>query len=92
MSEQRLIACAALRYADGTILCAPRHGGEMVYSVAKRLGLDSIDPEQGFCTNTFNEFVTRTEAWKIAEAAGQIRYRCGGDDADGGTLYSENLY
>ena len=54
--------------------------------------------EQGFLTNKYDpavnnyRFVTRTEAWKIAKAAGQIIRRCGGDDADGGTLYSENLY
>lgn len=40
----------------------------------------------------FGNFHTRTEAWKIAEAAGQIFRRCGGDTVNGGTLYSENLY
>ncbi len=88
----RMIACAALRFPGGPIICAPRHGGPMVYALMEQIGLVGIEPEYGFCTNRFDEFVTRQEAWKIAEAAGQIRYRCGGDDADGGTLYSENLY
>ena len=32
------------------------------------------------------------KAWKIAEPAGQIRRRIGGDTINGGTLFSENLY
>ena len=46
--------------------------------------------EQGFI-DQHGQFHTRTEAWKIAEANGQIIKRVGGDDANGGTLYSENL-
>jgi hypothetical protein len=49
------------------------------------------EEDQGFI-DQFGKYYTRTEAWKIAEAMGQIRYRCGGDTANGGTLYSENLY
>lgn len=47
--------------------------------------------KQGFIDQR-GVFMTRTEAWKVAYAAGQILRRCGGDDANGGTLYSENLY
>jgi hypothetical protein len=47
--------------------------------------------QQGFVTN-LGRFVGRRRAWKIAEAAGQIVSRCGGDTAFGGTLYSENLW
>ena len=47
--------------------------------------------EQGFIDNQ-GQFLSRTDAWKVAEAAGQIIMRVGGDTADGGTLYSENLY
>ena len=47
--------------------------------------------EQGFIDN-FQEFVSRRESWKIALSQDQIKHRCGGDDVDGGTLYSENLY
>ncbi len=86
--DRELIACAALRFPDGTILAAPRHGGAMNGALKSRLGLQG-DPEQGFLTNRFDRFVTRKEAHAIAQAAGQIRYRCGGDD---GRLFSENLY
>ncbi|CAE6710389.1 hypothetical protein [Candidatus Nitrotoga fabula] len=47
--------------------------------------------EQGFI-DQHGVFMTRTEAWHVAQASGQILRRCGGDDANGGTLYSENLY
>lgn len=47
--------------------------------------------EQGFI-DQWGTFLTRTEAWKIAEAANQIAFQVGGDTIDGGTLYSENLY
>jgi hypothetical protein len=44
--------------------------------------------EQGFI-DQFGVFMTREEAYVVAKAAGQIKYRCGGDD---GVLFSENLY
>ena len=50
-----------------------------------------IKSEQGFI-DRFSKFHNREEAWKIAEAAGQIRRRVGGDTINGGTLFSENLY
>lgn len=49
------------------------------------------EKEQGFIDQR-GKFYTREQAWKIAEANGQIIRRCGGDTANGGTLYSENLY
>ena len=47
--------------------------------------------DQGFINN-HGKFLSRTEDWKVAEAAVQIIRRVGGDEIDGGTLYSENLY
>lgn len=89
MSNQERIACAALRHPPtGLVICSPRHGGPTVYRIIAALNLDG-EFEQGFCTNQFDRFVDRQEAHKIATAAGQIIYRCGGDDD---TLYSENLY
>lgn len=54
-------------------------------------GLSDMAAEQGFIDNR-RVFVDRNKAWKIAEAANQINFRCGGDTEEGGTLYSENLY
>lgn len=49
----------------------------------------SGDAEQGFI-DQWGTFMTREQAWRVAEVAGQILYRVGGDY--NGTLYSENLY
>ena len=50
-----------------------------------------LDSTQGF-VDQFGKSYTREEAWIMAEANGQIIRRVGGDTANGGTLYSENLY
>jgi len=90
MSDQERIACAALRHRDnGLIVCAPRHGGFMIVRVIELLGLRYDDFDQGFVTNLHDRFVTREEAWTIAEKAGQIIQRCGGDR---NYLFSENIY
>jgi len=52
---------------------------------------DGTEWEQGFLDNK-REFLSRTEAWKVAVSANQLVSRCGGDSSNGGTLYSENLY
>jgi hypothetical protein len=49
---------------------------------------DGRATEQGFI-DQFGVFMTREEAYEVAKAAGQIKYRCGGDE---GRLFSENLY
>lgn len=83
------IVCAALKNEDGDIVLCIRH-----YDHFSRDSL-SISPddvvEQGFVDKN-GRFLTRTEAWKVAEEAGQIIRRVGGDTANAGTLYSENLY
>lgn len=90
---QQVIVCAAMRdRKTGNIICSVRHWDKTTHWL-----FDSpeeartFDDEQGFVDNKY-QFLTRTEAWKVAEAAGQIKRRCGGDTTDGGTLYSENLY
>jgi hypothetical protein len=91
------IVSAANKYGD-VILVGVRHGSEDMYSlwdnVLEHDGafFDNYGrEEQGFITSKYR-FVTRTEAWKIAVEQKQIVRRVGGDDSDGGTLYSENLY
>ncbi|MFC4706080.1 hypothetical protein [Paraburkholderia caffeinitolerans] len=56
-----------------------------------RMDTEGDPVDQGFIDNE-GRFLGRVEAWKVAEAAGQIVRRVGGDHVDGGTLYSENLY
>ena len=89
--EQRIV-CAAMRNKDGHIICSPRHFDPLARQLIQIFEKGAwAGAEQGFVDQRQN-FLTRTEAWKIAEANGQILRRCGGDKANGGTLYSENLY
>lgn len=92
-TEAQYIVCAANRLPNGHLLLGARHWDQKMRDQYKLSGSEDIVDfdNQGFMDQRGN-FLTRTEAWKVAEKAGQIRYRCGGDEADGGTLYSENLY
>jgi len=93
--EQRRVVCAANRYHKHIIL-GIRHWDTAMrtqFGVMEDHGMfdDEITPgqwEQGF-VDQFGKFMTREEAWIVAEAAGQIIHRCGGD---GEKLFSENLY
>jgi hypothetical protein len=67
-----------------------RHIDLIKPSYAYRRNTD-YDFEQGFVDQKGN-FLSRTEAWQVAQTANQIIRRVGGDTANGGTLYSENLY
>lgn len=91
----RRIVCAAIRdVRSGFVVAGVRHFDEIMRKNAKQYDTESsVAPNwrQGFLDNNY-QFLTRREAWPIAEAAGQIIRRCGGDDAQGGMLYSENLY
>jgi hypothetical protein len=89
-SAIRCVVCAAIRNVnDGTITLGARHFNCFV----RALGLGHEYPdeahEQGFIDQD-EKFLTREEAWIVAEAAGQIRHRAPG--CDGPELYSENLY
>ena len=93
------IVSAANRYGV-VILVGVRHGSSDMYSlfdhaedVCEFSFKDTLSDkeQQGFITSKCR-FVDRKEAWKIAVAQKQIVRRVGGDDSDGGTLYSENLY
>lgn len=94
--EKEFILCAAINY-HGTIICGRRHGD--CYKVLKNLLSKDFDPDdlpnredQGFLTS-FNRYVDRKEAWKIAKENNQIKF--GGDASENGEesiLISENLY
>ncbi len=81
------IVCAALQYDTGELIVGPRH-----FCPVMRKQLENSDdngiPEQGFI-DQHGKFYNRTEAWIIADNAGQIVRRVGGDEKK---LYSENLY
>jgi hypothetical protein len=92
MDKPRVVVCAANRYIPtGHIVCSARHYDD---NMIKQMYMshipwkDSENIEQGFI-DQFGVFMNRKEAWRVAERAEQIKYRCGGD---GKKLFSENLY
>lgn len=95
--NQRIVCAANRDIATGDIILGARHWDMRMreayadWMIANDFAKGSHFREQGFI-DQFGQFHTRTEAWKIAVKADQILRRVGGDDADGGTLYSENLY
>lgn len=83
------IVCAANRSPCGIIVCGPRHWDTVMRQQIQLIGEEKFTrAEQGF-VDQFGTFLTREEAFVVAQAAGQILRRCGGDE---GRLYSENLY
>ena len=84
--KQRIV-CAAMR-KEGYIICGARHFDSIMRAAIKKFNDKPAGWEQGFI-DQFGVFLTREEAFVIAEANGQIRQRVGGDN---GRLFSENLY
>ena len=86
------IVCAANKCLD-MIAVGPRHFDKVMQRQIAFYGSlwkkDKV--EQGFI-DQFGTFHNRHDSWIIAEAAGQIWRRCGGDTIDDGRLFSENLY
>ena len=92
MNMQRVIVCAAVRSKKTLdVVCGVRHGDKTMFADNDLDVYIELFDEQGFIDNK-GVFLSRTEAWKVAEAAGQIKRRVGGDTIGGGTLFSENLY
>ena len=84
----RVVVCAAIRINKQFIICGARHWDSTMGIIACKMPIDIVEEEQGFI-DQFGVFMTREEAYEVAKAAGQIRYRCGGNN---GRLFSENLY
>lgn len=91
-----IIVCAANRHQfSGLIVAGARHFDPVMRAVIKALAHhaspDWVNWDEGFI-DQHGKWYTRTEAWVVAQANGQIKRRVGGDAADGGTLFSESLY
>lgn len=65
------------------------HRHHHVIADAAGLGVPTFGMEQGFKTSD-DRFVSREEAWKIAEAAGQLLERA--PTGQPGRLYSEDVW
>lgn len=90
---KRTIVCAAMRHlVSGSIICSPRHFDALCrMTMLEHTEVSWADAEQGF-VDQYCVFLSRETSWQIAFDGKQIVRRCGGDTANGGTLYSENLY
>lgn len=88
--EQRVVCAALKSKVTGRIICGARHFDKIMLSQITHSGgrAEWNEAEQGFI-DQFGAFLSRKEAFEIANNAGQILRRCGGDK---GVLYSENLY
>lgn len=96
---QRVVVCAAIRQGE-LIICGARHFDTVIRGVIKTMGIKHTGFEQGFI-DQLGVFMTRKEAWVVADKAGQIHRPTGleteykprpanvGDEAE---LFSENLY
>lgn len=87
------IVCAAVRYPDGKMLVGPRHFDYtmLLQHQALKIEFEEGESEKGFVDQE-GKFYTRQEAWKLAEANGQILYRPEAYEKQVGTLFSEHLY
>lgn len=105
MGALRVVVCAANRGVDlrgrPFLITGPRHCDDVMRDYLKSLERfhawdfrsSRSAMEEGFI-DQFGVFMTREEAWVVAEAAGQLRYRIPSDTKYDGThiLWSENLY
>lgn len=97
MNTQRRVVCAAIRASDGRILLGIRHySRDMHEQLARRDDRNRFqhlpDEQQGF-VDQFGAYMSREEAYQVAQAAGQIIHpEACGEGLDGPKLYSEGLY
>lgn len=95
--RNRRVVCAAIRAADGEVLPGIRHySRDMHRQIEQRRDGEKFvrrhDPDQGF-VDQFGAYMTREEAYLVAQAAGQIvRPDLCSTGLDGPKLYSEGLY
>ncbi len=90
--RRRVVAAACRDNVTKVVVVSARHyDGAMRNAIAGLRAWNKGEVEQGFIDQR-GEFLTRREAWAVAEAAGQIVRRVGGDTIGGGNLFSENLY
>lgn len=93
----RRVVCAAIRAANGEVLLGIRHYSRDMHAQIERRSDGAMfrhrhDPDQGF-VDQHGVFMTREEAYQVAQAAGQIvRPEACGNGLEGPKLYSEGLY
>lgn len=99
---QKIIVCAAIKHRQtNQIICGVRHGDCINLAVEFGIDVDSETWDCGFVDQN-REFLTRSEAWEVADKAGQIRRPYSLEPnyenvrkpniGDKQILFSENLY
>ena len=86
---QRKVVCAAIKDATGHVVCGARHYDPVMHQQIDNFKVWEKPIQQGFI-DQFGTFLTREEAWVVANAAKQVIKVCGGNSS--GKLFSENLY
>ncbi len=97
--SERRVVCAAIRAADGSVLLGIRHYSRDMHAQIQARGMMDgqkfirrMDEDQGF-VDQYGVFMSREEAYRVAEASGQLRYpEACGNGLNGPRLYSEGLY
>ena len=105
-SPERVV-CAAYVMNDGLVVSGARHYSpdmrrtmQQLYGPKYHLKVNRDYHDGGFI-NQFGDYLTREEAWVVADREGQLLHGVGNNDfvgprkagvGDTGTLYSENLY
>ena len=96
----RKVVCAAIRAEDGCLLVGIRHySADMYAQLVKRKDAEKFyhrfDADQGF-VDQFGVYMTRTEAYKVAVASGQVEVpedqRYYEIHRSNNKLFSEDLY
>ncbi len=86
----RLVVCAAMLMDDDHVITGVRHYSPEMRETLRRSygdGYHKRVKQQGF-VDQMGVFLSREDAWIVAENASQIRRQVSGP----GDLYSENLY
>jgi hypothetical protein len=95
--NQRRVVCAAVRAFDGDVLVGIRHySRDMHKQIESRFDgakfQHRMGDDQGF-VDQFGDYMTREEAFKVADAAGQVvNLEACIYGLDGWKLCSEGLY
>lgn len=93
MKSNRIVCAANKNPLTGNIVLGVRHHDQLMNEQIRREATINEYTEQGFVDRNY-VWHTREDAWKIAQAAGQLICIESWNNVVGynGTLYSENLY
>jgi hypothetical protein len=92
--KSRRVVCSAIRFENGPMIVGARHFDQHMHVQCEYMGIKGTEPHTDGFIDQYGNFLTRSEAWKIAKRQNQIVRLCAGqsihDDDD--WLWSENLY